>query len=137
MRALAVVLAISVAGCGGGADEPVDGRYFGYIRAADAASIDFDRAEFVTAPGAPNDYVIRNESREVEAIPVAEDVDVTAVRCPAACREGVPGDYGRFVASFADARPRTLADDYRGPESQYWITVRRGEVVRIDEQYLP
>ena len=32
---------------------------------------------------------------------------------------------------------KTLQDEYRGSQSQYWITVRDGEVVAIDEQYLP
>jgi hypothetical protein len=30
-----------------------------------------------------------------------------------------------------------LNDPYRGKYSQYWLTIRDGEVVAIDEQYVP
>jgi hypothetical protein len=32
---------------------------------------------------------------------------------------------------------QTYADDYRGAQSQYWITVEEQFVVTIDEQYRP
>ena len=62
---------------------------------------------------------------------------MTAVRCPATCRDGVAGDFDAFAASFSQPGPRTLYDDYRRAQAQYWITVEDGVVVRIDEQYLP
>lgn len=115
--------------------------------------ISFDRAEFLTGDAAnaaatedgriaagdtvPNDYYIRNESDVAEKLPVAPSVRVTAVRCPTTCRDGVPGDFDALAASFDEPGPKFLTDDYRGAQSQYWITVEAGTVVRIDEQYLP
>ena len=113
----------------------------------------FDRAEFLTGEAAqraaeedgavpagepvPNDYYVRDADTATVRLELAPRVTVTAVRCPSSCRDGVPGDLAGLAASFADARPRTLADPYRGALSQYWITVRDGRVVAIDEQYLP
>ncbi len=132
-------------------------RSFGYIHSVDPPSspptISFDRAQFLTGPAAneaavedgriatsdtvPNDYYIRNESEDVEKLPIATAVRVTAVRCPTSCREGVAGDFDALAASFSQPGRRSLNDDYRGAQSQYWITVEDGVVVRIDEQYLP
>lgn len=62
---------------------------------------------------------------------------VTAIRCPNSCTDGVPGNFRDFAASFEDGEPKTLADEYRGAASQYWITVEDGRVTAIDEQYVP
>ena len=155
---LALLLAAVLAGCGGD-DEDVlaDGRYFGYIRAleadADRAKISLDVAAWLTgeqaekaaredgaiAPGEPvsNDYYVRNAQRDVAVLEVADRVRVTAVRCPDSCRDGVRGDFAGLARSFDDPGPKTLADDYRGPQSQYWVTVQDGVVTAIDEQYVP
>ena len=159
MRKAAVVGAVLVAlaGCGGGDGAALDdGRHFGYVRAvniaSDPATIDFDVAEFLSSqiaqdaavedgvirPGepVPNDYYIRNEDKSVESLEVSPDVKVTHVQCPTSCSEGLPGDFDAFAAAFK-GQGYTLNDEYRGAESQYWVTVDGGEVVAIDEQYLP
>ena len=149
-----------LAGCGGGEDDDSvafpDGRHYGYIREldveADPAEIDFDDAEFLTGEeaaaaavedgalpeGEPlsNDYYVRNPSTATETLPVAEDVAVTRVRCPGSCVDGAAGDFAGLAESFGRTGA-TLADDYRGAESQYWVTLRDGVVVAIDEQYVP
>ncbi len=146
MRVPILLLVMLVAACGGDDGEERNGRFFGYVRDADERRLVVDRAEFLTGADAieanggeppPNDYLIRNGEEDFEALPVADDVRVTRVTCPDSCRDGVPGDYDRFAASFDEPAPQTLADEYRGSQSQYWITVRDGEVVEIDEQYLP
>ncbi|MGH3137928.1 MAG: hypothetical protein ACRDPV_15695 [Gaiellaceae bacterium] len=85
----------------------------------------------------PNDYYIRNEDKAVITVAVADDVRVTHVQCPDSCTEGIPGQFDAFAASFADPGEKSLLDEYRGSQSQYWITVSGDEVVAIDEQYLP
>ena len=35
------------------------------------------------------------------------------------------------------ARRQTYADPYRGKHALYWLTISNGEVVAIDEQYVP
>ncbi len=160
------LLAATAAGCGGGAPAPAptaadraaisDGRHFGYLRAVDTEDpvrLTFDEAEFLTgdagleaaradgfiAPGEPlpNDYYIRNPSRATARIPVGRDVAVTTVTCRDGCRD-IPGDLAGLLRSFTDPPSEpSLLDEYRGAASQYWITIRSGEVVAIEEQYLP
>jgi hypothetical protein len=129
-----------------------DGRYFGYIRSAGAEppTISFDVAQFffgkdvqkaaeqdgAVAPGEPvsNDHYERNADTRARALKVAPDAWVPKGPC---CGNQTQGKLPDFLAAFSDPRPRFLNDDYRGRNSQYWVTIRDGLVVRIDEQYLP
>jgi hypothetical protein len=156
---IGLVLAALAGGCGGGdggGATLADGRHFGYVRAVDPAAepatIDFDVADFlrdqladgaavedgVIRPGepVPNDYYIRNDDESVETLELSPQVKVTHVQCPTSCTEGLRGDFAAFAASF-EHTGQTLNDEYRGAESQYWVTLADGEVVAIDEQYLP
>jgi hypothetical protein len=143
------------------------GRYFGYVRAADAETrpptISFDVARFffgedaqkaaeedwAVAPGegVSNDHYERDRNREIRVLPLAPDVQVTAAP-PAS-----------FLMSYVsrDARRRCYANSVANPcvplsptaffgavkELDYrpgipmWVTIRDGLVVRIDEQYFP
>lgn len=134
---------------------PSGGERFGYIRsvstAGPAATLAFDEAEFLTgkaaqqaaeqdgvvAPGepVPNDYYIRNPDKTTRTLRIANGAKITAKRCEP-CRHGQPGELEPFLAAFMKGR-QTFADPYRGKYSQYWLTIENGEVVAIDEQYLP
>lgn len=158
------VAAMLLVGCGGdggepGSDSPPPGletsTHFGFIRSVDASidpvTIEFDEAEWLTGEAAqqaaekdgviepgqsvPNDYYIRNPDKSTRPWELAPDAKVTATRCQL-CRGGKPGKLADFLASFSK-RGQTYADDYRGAESQYWITVEEQFVVAIDEQYRP
>ena len=153
----AVSAALVAAGCGGDDNPVADGRHFGYVKSVDVSStpakVLVDVAEFLSGEEAnvaaaedgvieagesiPNDYYIRNEAKDPIALDVASDVRVTHIQCPDSCTDGIPGEFDAFAASFGDTGEKTLLDNYRGAQSQYWITVRDGEVVAIDEQYLP
>lgn len=163
---LLVALGAGLAGCGeDGAVPPpttgvpvADGRHFGYIRdidtPSDPARIRFDIAEFLTGDAAneaaladgiislgdtvPNDYYVRNLSPDLTWIPIGEDVVVTRVSCERGCQGNVPGDLVPFAQSFGfGVSEPDLSKEYRGALSQYWVTVRDGAVVAIDEQYVP
>jgi len=130
-------------------------EHFGYIRsvstAGATATLVFDEAEFLTGkeaqqaaeedgavePGeaVPNDYYIRNPDKTTRTLPIANDAEVTAKRCQP-CRNGQPGELGPFLASFMKGR-QTYADPYRGKYTLYWLTIEDGQVVAIDEQYVP
>jgi hypothetical protein len=56
---------------------------------------------------------------------------------PRAVPKEFRGKFDAFAASFDDTGEKTLQDEYRGSQSQYWITVHDGEVIAIDELYLP
>ena len=158
LPAVVAFTALASAGCGGGDSQPVaDGRPFGYVQAVDTgatpATIEVDLAEFLTGDDAytaavedgaiaegeavPNDYYIRNPAKDLVTLDVAEDVRVTHIQCPASCTDGIPGQFEAWAESFDDPGEKTLMDEYRGSQSQYWTTVRDGEAVAIDEQYLP
>ena len=153
-----VLLALASTGCGGDEKRELsDGRHFGYIRSVDATSrpptLRFDVAEWLTGEraeraaitdgaiepgeGVSNDYYVRNARRDAVVLVVAERVRVTAVRCPNSCKDGIRGSFRGLARSFADSGPKTLADEYRGPHSQYWLMVDGGRVTAIDEQYVP
>jgi len=128
---------------------------FGYIRsvstAGPAATLAFDEARFLTGteaqkaaeddgavePGeaVPNDYYIRNPDKTTRTLRIANDAKITAKRC-SLCRHGRPGELGPFLASFMKGR-QTYADPYRGRYALYWLTIEDGQVVAIDEQYVP
>ena len=158
LSAVVAITAIAAAGCGGDSTAAVaDGRHFGYVQSVDAsatpATIEIDVAEFLIGEAAkaaavedgviaegesvPNDYYIRNPAKDFVTLDVAGDVRVTHVQCPDSCTEGLPGEFDAFAAAFDDTGEKTLMDEYRGSQSQYWIIVRDGEVVAIDEQYVP
>ena len=145
-----------------------DGRYFGYIRAADAKAqtVSFDVAQFffgedvqkaaeedgVVEPGEPvsNDHYERDRERGAEPVKVASGAAVTA---------GWPASFlMRYVSRGAYAKcekgtspmpctavPLSLESFFRAvgdlPPKLHgipvWLTIDRGRVVRIDEQYFP
>ena len=143
-----------------------DGRYFGSVRAADAKSqpptISFNVAQFffgkdvqkaaeedgMVAPGEPvsNDHYARDRDAEVQILKVAKDAQVTAARpvtrltvpreawdrCRSGCMDGLPVRLAVFFASFEQK------SEHRSPAGgPFWVTIRDGLVVRIDEQYFP
>jgi len=140
------------AGCGEDAGGMAAGRHFGYVQAVDVSStpatLEIDAADFLTGEeasdaaeedgaiaegeGVPNDYYIRNDDETTDTLDVAAEVRVTRFECVEGCVEDVDADFATFASGFDVA-----TDDYRGAESQYWLTLEDGEVVAIDELYLP
>jgi len=140
-----------------GNDALADGTYFGYIRAANklGRTIDFDVAQWLTGPaadsaaeqdgyiqpgeGVPNDYYVRNTSPLARTIPVSSDAMVTVTGCIGGCGVQFAASFDGLAGSFGpNSQPNPdLSDEYRGPHSQYWVTIEEGSVVRIDEQYVP
>jgi hypothetical protein len=134
---------------------PAPAEHFGYIRrvstSGPVATLAFDEAQFLTGaeaqkaaeeddavpPGepVPNDYYIRNPIKTTRTLRIADDAEITARRCDL-CRHGQPGQLGPFLAAFMKGR-QTYADPYRGKNGLYWLTIEDGEVVAIDEQYVP
>lgn len=129
-----------------------DGRYFGYIRSAteDPPTISFDVAETFSGEAAnraaaedgvipqggsvPNDHYERNPDERTRTLAVSRDAWTPKGPC---CRHQTRAELGEFLAAFSGSRRTNLSSDYRGAHSQYWVTIRDGVVVRIDEQYFP
>jgi len=144
-----------------------DGRYFGYVRAADAETqpptISFDVAQFffgedaqkaaeedgAVAPGeaVSNDHYERNNETEVRVLALAPDVQVTAAPPASFLMSYVSRKARRKCYANSEANPcipLSLTTFFGAvKELDYrrgipvWVTVRDGFVVRIDEQYFP
>jgi hypothetical protein len=129
-----------------------DGRHPAYLVALDVSgrTVTVDVIQFLTGDEAiaayredtsedpegdpPNDYFIRNENPLLRTLPVAAEVAVTVVRL------GEPSGAGSVPSTFEDL-PAHLDEqppaEGRLAWNPYWLTVEGGEVVAIDEQYLP
>ena len=136
-----------VAGPGEGQVPPdalPDGRHFGRVEAVDLAAqpatLGFDLAEFLTGDEAlkalvedgfseddyANDYCVRNRSPRLRTLPVADDVAVEEVDWPDGTSPR-PSDLPTLAARI----------NARGDEQpSFWLEVRDGRVLAIEEQYL-
>lgn len=108
--------------------------------AAQPATLGFDLAEFLTGDEAlkalvedgfseddyANDYYVRNRSPRLRTLPVADDVAVEEVDWPDGTSPR-PSDLPTLAARI----------NARGDEQpSFWLEVRDGRVVAIEEQYL-
>jgi hypothetical protein len=140
-------------------DRKAAGEQFGFVTKADAAkrTITFDPAEWLDGEegrlaavedgsigpdeSLPNDYYIRNPDKRTRVLELAPSATVhaavpvtaLAVRRPAACSgnsncTSYSVSLPAFFASFRERHHGGL---------KFWLTIRDGDVVRLDEQYVP
>lgn len=128
-----------------------DGRHPVYLTAFDVEgrTVEFDLIQHLTgaeadaafhrdspgqAGGAPNDFYIVNDNPRLRTLPLAHDVSVTVL--------GPPVTSTSPYAIALEDLPRYLAD-YTVPAdgglwyNPFWLNVRYGEVVAIEEQFTP
>ena len=128
-------------GCAPGDGQLPDGRWFGYVSAADSSALTFDLACFFVGSAAaeaatedgeesppPNDYYVRNASDLLRAVAVSPAT--TATWFPT----GDPADvltaaYEQWVES-RTAWPEEVLPGV-------WLDVTDGKVVAVEEQYVP
>ena len=163
LPALALVV---VAGCGSTILSPpqpsqsstAEVRTFGFIPRVDpeARTISFDRAEWLTgteaqraaeAAGAvetgesvPNDFFIRNPDKRVVVLRVAPRAVVSAAEPVSALARSRCGHSTRCGETFpitVDEFFAAWSGDGLGADGKYWVAIRDGVVVAIDEQYTP
>jgi len=153
---------ISGSGGGGpeGAAEPTpfpgaaleDGRHFGYVRAVDmeAGTIEFDLAYFLSGEEAnqayqeaggtgpvPNDHFVVNDNPMLRTLTLALDARLRLLDWNHCCDAFFDGDLALFAEAIWERADVTDGDlIYRG-QSQWWITVEKGVVTEIEEQYSP
>ncbi len=129
-----------------------EGRSFVFVRkvkvSGSGSALTFDLAYFLTGDDAvkaaikdgviepgetlPNDYYIVNHNPLLRTMPIAANVDVRVIDWTNCC-DLTKGDFDAWVAAIKSGP----GDVYHGTASPYWITVSGGEVVKIEEQYLP
>ena len=125
-----------------------DGRYFVFLKKLHGtppdATMTFDLAYFLTGDAAnqaaadhgdetpvPNDYYIVNDNPRLRTMPISPTVDIQVIDWTNCCElTSVP--YADWAASIDHPTDALL-----GAQVPYWITVSSGQVVTIEEQYLP
>jgi hypothetical protein len=129
-----------------------DGRHFGFIKSVELnstpATMVFDLAYFLTGDEAnaaaaergdevpvPNDYYIVNDNPKLRTLQVSPNVDIELVDWKDCCDKVFKPNWQKFQDSFALDEPP--AGRYKGKFTNYWVTVNDGEVVQIQEQFVP
>jgi hypothetical protein len=131
-----------------------DGRHFVFLKKIDqledgSSQLTFDLAYFLTGDEAvkaaiadgvikhgeplPNDYYIVNDNPKLRTVPFAPEVVVRVIDWKQCC-DLVPGDFAPFVEAVNSGSAK---GSYHGVTSPYWIRVKGGVIVKIEEQYLP
>ena len=130
-----------------------EGRHFGFIRSVDpdGMTLVFNLAYFLTGEEAneaaaehgdevpvPNDYYIVDDNPKLRTLVLAPDVELALVDWSRCCDRTFDGDVDVFATAIEAGEPVTVGDDvYNGAWSPYWLEVAGGQVLRIEEQYLP
>ena len=107
------------------AGELVDGRHFGRVTALEPAdgTLAFDVAEL-------DGELVDDPDAIVVRLPIADDVEV---RLLDPCCELSAASFEEWLVGFEPGE-RSF---YTTSLSYYWLTLEDGEVVAVDEQYLP
>jgi hypothetical protein len=125
-----------------------DGRHFVYATSATSTSLTFDLAYFLTGDAAsaasaehggevppPNGYYIVNDNDLLRTLPVSPSVVVRYI--PAGAPDQTQLQTGNYPA-FVGAVNGTVQTDYPDMAfAPWWITVTDGQIVKIQQQYLP
>ncbi|HJS26257.1 MAG TPA: hypothetical protein VJ913_03915 [Actinomycetota bacterium] len=129
-----------------------DGEHFGFVEEVDPSggSLVFDLAYFLTGEAAneaaaergdevpvPNDYYIVNDNDRLRTLTLADGVELSLLDWNNCCDERFDGDLETFARAIEEGMVESDGFVYQGSLSPYWLTVEDGEIVRIEEQYLP
>ncbi|GAA3335214.1 hypothetical protein GCM10020358_02580 [Amorphoplanes nipponensis] len=119
-----------------------DGRWPGYLKKVSSDAVSMDLVEFLTGEAAAkawqkkypdsgqdtpdNDYFIVNDNTKLRKLPLSPDVVVKAVG------KAGPGTEDTITVAAIPKHYGTLLNG-----TLFWFTVKKGEVTRIEEQFLP
>jgi len=114
---------------GGGSALVLDLAYFLTGDEANEAAAEDD----VDTP-VPNGYYIVNDNPKLRTVPIADDATVRYIPADPCC-EPQPWD----LSAWMDAVNGEVMTDMMGEMSTtwWWVTVRDGSIVAIEQQYLP
>jgi hypothetical protein len=130
-----------------------DGTYFGYVESVDVDSgtMGFDLACFYTGEEAneqaaqrgdevpvPNDVYIVNDNTTIRDVPVDPSTELLLIDWNECCETSPGAELDAFASAiggpdFVEIGGRR----YAGSLSPYWVTIENGQVVLIEEQFLP
>jgi hypothetical protein len=132
-----------------------DGKNFAFVTSVDASAnpptVTYDLAYFLTGDAAtqaakdhgdeappPNDYYIVNDNPTLRTVPLAPGARLVLLDWNHCCDQTFDGVLGEFANAIDTGREVTVdGRTYKGANSQYWLVAKDGQVVRIEEQYLP
>lgn len=143
-------------GCSGGAPAPdtlPDGEYFGFVKSMNTAAqtMAFDLACFYTGDEAnqqaaargdevpvPNDVYIVNDNTKVRTLTFDPAAELKLIDWNQCCEFAQGADMQSF-ASAVDSGDFAEFGGFRyaGTHSPYWVTIQDGQVVEVEEQFLP
>lgn len=122
-----------------------DGRHFVFVKRAKDGGVTFDLAYLLTGKDAeqaakdageelpvPNDYFIVNDNPKLRTVPVADGAKVMVYDWSKCCDSYTSITYDEFAGYIASP-----TNDFHGTLSPYWLRVQGGQIVKIEEQYLP
>jgi hypothetical protein len=128
-----------------------DGRSAVYLTGIDVThrTLTFDLIEFLTGDaakkawqkanpnsgqdGPDNDYFIVNDNPRLRTLPVAATASVNVLKNGG----GSPESYAVSLANLPGYLAQAKPDDRRLSYNPFWLTIRNGQIVRIDEQFVP
>jgi hypothetical protein len=126
-----------------------DGRHAAYLTGLDVGkrTLTFDKIDFLTGEaakkaylkenpgetdGPPNDYMIVNDNPLLRTLPIADAATITIVDLTSGALKSKETTLGALPAYFASEKGgKQLWHD------PFWLTVKRGQITRIEEQFLP
>lgn len=130
----------------------VDGRHIGYVVRVDATRriLDIDVAQFLTGDAAtkayqaesglddtpPNDYYVKNQNPMTRRFPLEDDavfrVNNLGMYPPSAPNTGHKIDFAQFTTYFESSEHHEQAF-----HTLFWITIKGGRLVSVEEQFVP
>ena len=130
-----------------------DGRSAVYLTTVDTGhrAITFDLIEFLTGDsakqawkkanpgsdedGPDDDYFIVNDNPKLRTLPVAGTVTVSVLQNGGGSPDPMSITFAAFPAYLTKAKPDT--SDHQLSYNPFWITVQNGQIVKIEEQFVP
>jgi hypothetical protein len=130
-----------------------DGTYFGYVESADVDSgtMGFDLACFYTGEEAneqaaqrgdevpvPNDVYIVNDNTTIRDVPVDPSTELLLIDWNDCCETSPGAELDAFTSAIGGSDFVEIGGRrYAGSLSPYWVTIENGQVLLIEEQFLP
>ncbi len=130
-----------------------DGRSAAYLTVLDIPhrSITFDLIEFLTGDaakkawqkanpgsgddGPDDDYYIVNDNPKLRTLPVAANVTVSVLQNDGGSPQTATITLAALPGYLAKAKPDTT--DHKLSYNPWWLTVQNGQIVKIEEQFVP
>ena len=130
-----------------------DGTYFGFVESidVDSGTMGFDLACFYTGEEAneqaaqrgdevpvPNDVYIVNDNTTIRDVPVDPSTELLMIDWNECCETSPGAELDAFASAIGEPDFVEIGGRrYAGSLSPYWVTIENGQVVLIEEQFLP